>query len=135
MSDEAIYDTFAGLVGTFAAGLSPALDVAYPGLKFDPPDTGMWLELTWIPNEPVNYGMANEGPRLLQGLAQVSVCYRPGTGIVDGLRVAGQVITEFEKGTTFAGVRVERRPWVANVIETPERVAHPVTVPWRGFNA
>lgn len=136
MNDDAIYDDFATKLGTFAAGLSPALPVSYPGVGLTPPKSGFWLELVWIPNETANYGTASDAPSLLQGMAQVNVCYRPGTGIKDGLQLAGAVIQAFGKGTRIADrVRVYRKPWVANVIEDPERVMHPVTIPWRGFNA
>lgn len=135
MTDEEIYEGFVALLTAFAAQLSPALEVAYPGVGFKPPTAGFWLELVWIPNDPQNYGIEDDGPTLLLGLAQVNVCYRPGRGIVDGLQLAGQVVTAFGKGTTFAGVRVTTRPWIAAVIEDPERVMHPVTIPWRGFDS
>jgi hypothetical protein len=135
MSDSAIYDAFALRVGAFAAQFSPTLTVGYPGKGFTPPTTGMWLEMAWFPNETQNYGLADDGPSLLQGLCQVSVCCRPGLGIVDSLAVAGQVIAYFAKGTELAGVRVYRKPWVASVLESPEKVLHPITIPWRGFDS
>ncbi len=136
MNDDAIYDDFAVKLSAFAAQLSPALPVGFPGTGFTPPATGAWLEAVWIPNRTVNYGTANDAPSLLQGMAQVNVCYRPGEGIVGGLRLAGAVVEAFAKGTRFADiVRVYEKPWIANVIEDPDRVMHPVTIPWRGFNA
>ncbi len=134
MSDDLIYDAFCDLVGAFAAQFSPPLQVAFPGVGFKPPTSGQWLELVWIPNETQNYGLGDDGPSLLQGLAQINVCYRPGPGIVGGLALAKQVIAAFGKGTGFAGMRVYRKPWVASVIEDPERVMHPITIPWRGFD-
>lgn len=134
MSEASIYDDFCTKLSAFAAGVSPALGVAFPGIGFEPPSDGFWLEARWIPNETANYGTANDAPSLMQGLAQVNVCYRPGGGIVDGLALAGEVIAAFGKGTVFDdSVRVYRKPWVADVIEDPERVMHPVTIPWRGF--
>lgn len=137
MNDNAeIYDDFAVQLGAFAAQLSPALPVSFPGAGMDPPATGAWLEAVWIPNQTANYGLADDAPSLLQGMAQVNVCYRPGEGIVEGLQLAGMVVEAFGKGTRFAErVRVYRKPWIANVIEDPDRVMHPVTIPWQGFNA
>lgn len=136
MNDDEIYDDFATKLGAYAEGRSPALSVAYPGRGFSPPESGFWLEAVWIPNETANYGMEDDAPSLLQGMAQVNVCYRPGHGIVGGLAVAGEIIQAFAKGTRFANmVRVYRKPWVANVIEDPDRIMHPVTIPWQGFNA
>lgn len=134
MSDDAIYDAFAGLVGTFAGQFSPALKVSYPGVGFAPPTAGAWLEVQWFPNQTQNYGLDDDGPSLLQGFGQVSVCYRPGGGIVSGLALARLVTAAFGKGTTFGGVRVYRKPWVSSVIQDPERIAHPVTIMWHGFD-
>lgn len=135
MNEDAIYDDFCTKVSAFAAGLSPAIPVAFPGIGFTPLASGFWLEVVWIPNETANYGMEDDAPSLLQGMAQVNVCFRPGLGIVGGLQLAGAVVQAFPKGTRLADrVRVYRKPWVANVIEDPERVMHPVTIPWQGFN-
>ncbi|KAG1082503.1 hypothetical protein G6F40_015096 [Rhizopus arrhizus] len=47
--------------------------------------------------------------------------------------MAKNIIAAFAKGTTFAGMRVERKPWTSSIIPDPERIMHPVTIPWRGF--
>lgn len=131
MNDTDIYDNFAGLVVSFAA--ATRLPCSYPGLGFKPPGTGAWLELQWFPNQTQNYGLADDGPFLMQGFGQLSACYRPGQGIMVGTRITDQIIAAFAKGTTFAGMRVERKPWTASVIQDPERIMHPVTIRWRGF--
>lgn len=133
MTNDAIYDAFAVLVAAFAA--AEGVPCSYPGVGFTPPTEGVWLELQWFPNETQNYGTADAGPSLLQGFAQLSACYRPGAGIGPGNRMADQIIAAFGKGTTFAGVRVYRKPWVNSVIPDPERIMHPVTIPWRGFDS
>ncbi len=133
MNDTVIYDAFATLVGQFAA--AEALPCSYPGKGFTPP-TGAgarWLELQWFPNQTENYGMADEGPFLMQGFGQLSACYRPGQGIMVGTRITDAIIAAFAKGTTFAGMRVERKPWTSAIIQDPQRAMHPVTIRWRGF--
>ncbi|MCI2243784.1 DUF4128 domain-containing protein [Xanthomonas sp. PPL568] len=133
MSDTAIYDTFATMVIQFAA--AQGLPCAYPGRGFTPPTgaTARWLELRWFPNETQNYATDDEDGGLKQGFAQLSACYRPGLGIVVGTLMSDQIRAAFPKGTSFAGVRVYRPPWTSSVIEDPERVMHPVSIPWRGF--
>lgn len=131
MSDTAIYTAFAGLAAQFAA--AQGLACSFPGVGFAPPAAGEWLELQWFPNETQNYGMADDGPSLLQGFGQLSACYRPGAGIVGGTELTDVIIGAFGKGTTFAGVRVYRRPWTSSIIQDAERVMHPVTIPWRGL--
>ncbi|HEP1207046.1 TPA: phage tail terminator-like protein [Stenotrophomonas maltophilia] len=133
MSDTAIYDAFATLVGQFAA--AQGLSCSYPGQGFTPPtgNSSRWLELQWFPNRTENYGIEDDGPFLIQGFGQLSACYRPGQGIMVGTAITDQIITTFAKGTTFAGMRVERKPWTSSIIQDPERIMHPVTIPWRGF--
>lgn len=96
-------------------------------------DTARWLELQWFPNRAENYGIEDDGPSLMQGFGQLAGCYRPGQGIMVGTQMTDQIIAAFAKGTTFAGMRVERKPWTSSIIQDPERVMHPVTIPWRGF--
>jgi len=133
MNDTAIYDAFTQLVTQFAAGAD--LVCSYPGIPFDPP-TGKgarWLELQWFPNRTQNYGLADDGPSLMQGFAQVAACYRPGQGIMVGTAITDQIIAAFAKGTKFAGMAVYERPSTSSIIQDPERVMHPVTIRWRGF--
>jgi len=132
MSTDAIYDAFATLAATFAA--AEGVPCSYPGVSFDPPASGTWLELQWYPNETQNYGTADDGPSLLQGFAQLSACDRPGGGLKPAGQLADRIVAAFGKGTTFAGVRVYRKPWVNSVIPDPERLMLPVTIPWRGFD-
>lgn len=131
MNDTDIYDAFAELVVSFAT--AQGLPCSYPGLGFSPPATGPWLELQWFPNQTQNYGMDDDGPSLMQGFAQLSACYRPGSGIMVGTAITDQIIAAFAKGTTFAGMRVERKPWTSSIIQDPQRIMHPVTIRWRGF--
>ncbi|HDS1580483.1 TPA: hypothetical protein QEL15_002575 [Stenotrophomonas maltophilia] len=133
MSDTEIYDAFATLVGQFATAQS--LTCSYPGKGFSPPtgNGARWLELQWFPNRTENYGMGDDGPFLMQGFGQLSACYRPGQGIMVGTRITDQIIAAFAKGTAFGGVSVQRRPWTSSLIQDPERIMHPVTIPWRGF--
>lgn len=132
MSTDAIYDAFAVLVGQFAA--AQGVPVSFPAVGFDTPDSGLWLELQWFPNETQNYGTADNGPSLLQGVAQIGVCDRPGRGLAPAHQLADAAVAAFGKGLTFAGVRVYRKPWVASVIADPDRVMLPVLVSWRGFD-
>lgn len=133
MSDTAIYDAFATLVGEFAA--AQGLACSYPGQAFTPPtgNGARWLELQWFPNQTQNYGLADDGPSLMQGFGQLSACYRPGQGIMVGTAITDQIIAAFPKGTTFAGMRVDQKPWTSSIIQDPERAMHPVTIRWRGF--
>lgn len=132
MSTGPVYDAFSQLVIAFAA--AEGLPCSYPAVSFDPPASGLWLELQWFPNETQNYGTGDGDAALLQGFAQLSACDRPGGGLKAGAELADRIIAAFGKGTTFAGVRVYRKPWVNSIIPDPERVMQPVTIAWRGFD-
>lgn len=133
MSTTTAYDAFCALAGAFAQ--AQGLPVAFPGIGFRPPAQGLWLEAAWIPNATQNYGMADDGPSLHRGLAQISVCGRPGAGIMPLTLVADAAIAAFGKGTTFGGMRVYRKPYQSAPIEQPERLMVPVTVMWQGFDS
>jgi hypothetical protein len=132
VSDDAIYNAFAVRLGEFAQAHS--LPVSYPGVPFDAPESGRWLEGSWIPNGSQNYGMADDAPTLIRGLAQVNVCERPGGGIVGGLALAKQVVDHFAKGTRFDIARIYEKPSVSNLIEETARVMYAVTIRWHGFD-
>lgn len=132
MSTTSAYDEFALQAGAFAAARS--LPIAFPAVKFAAPEQGQWLEVSWVPGATRNYGLADTGPSLLQGLAQVSVCERPGDGIVGLTELADEVIAAFAKGTVFGPVRVYRKPYQSGSIIDPARVMVPVTIMWQGFS-
>lgn len=126
-----VWEGFAAILEPWA--VSKGFPVKWPDRGFNPPNSGVWLEVQWIPNETQNYGMANSGPFILQGLAQVTVRSRPGPGASPSLTVADEVIDLYAKGTLLHGVvRVYRSPWLSSVEETPSQTAKHVTVPWRG---
>lgn len=131
MIDADIYNDFAEAVAVFAAATSPPLPVSYPGVHFTPPDAGAWLEVRWFPNETQNWGIGNDGPSVMQGFGQVSVYYRPGAGIVDGLLLAGAIVDAFPKGTQLARASVQRKPWISAVVSDGDKVFHPVTIPYK----
>lgn len=133
MSTTSAYDAFGLLVADFAH--SQGLPISLPGIGFSPPERGLWLEAAWVPNATQNYGLADDGPSLHRGLAQISVCGRPGAGIMPLTEVADAAIAAFGKGTTFGGMRVYRKPYQSAPIEQPERLMVPVTVMWQGFDS
>jgi hypothetical protein len=131
--DAQIYEAFVAHLQTFVNSFSPPYPVAYPAVSFTPPNDGQWLEVRFFPNETINYGLANEGPFQHRGLLQVMVCERPGGGITVGMLVADAVITHFDKGTALDPARVERRPWLSNIVHEPEKTLYPVTIPYEAM--
>jgi len=124
-----IANAFKALLATFAT--SQSVTVAWPGVPFNPPETGSWLEMAWFPNETVNLSLGNDGSQY-RGFGQVSCCCRPGAGDGVALALADAVIDAFPKGTALGIAKVERKPWASTVLYAPDRLSVPVTVRYQG---
>jgi hypothetical protein len=131
--ESTVYSAFAEALNTFATQHSPPLAVAYPGVHFEPPSTGLWLEMRWFPNTTRDYGVGNEGPSLHQGIGQVSVHGNAGAGVPPMIELADEVIAAFSKGTTLGPGIVDRKPWQSAVLIEGGQVIVPVTVRWKAF--
>lgn len=131
--DSETYDAFASHLHDFASQLSPPLSVAYPGLHFEPPNEGMWLQMRWFPGATENYGTANDGPSLHQGIGQVTACARDGNGATDVIALADSVIEHFAKGTILGPSSVYTKPWQSSVLVGEGKAIVPVTVRYRAF--
>jgi hypothetical protein len=128
--DAQIYEALVAHLQDFVNQFSPPYKVGYPGVNFTPPNSGQWLEVRFFPNETQNYGIADEGPHDHRGFFQVMVCERPGGGITVGTMVADAVIAHFDKGTVVEPARINRRPWLSNIVHAPERTLYPVSIPY-----
>lgn len=116
-------------------GISPELPIAWPGISFDPSDTGMWLEVSLFPNEPLDPVWDSDGCALQRGFLQVLVGYRPGLGQVRASEIADAVITHFGKGTALGPVIVKKKPWQSPPLTDPEKLYIPITIPYTGLTA
>jgi hypothetical protein len=133
MTEADIYDTFCVAMSAFVAAQATPPPVSFPDVHFTPPDTGLWLEVKFFPNESDNYGIADDGGSVHKGFFQVGVCYRSGSGLVPSLTMVGAVIAAFDKGTLLGPARVNREPWAAAVLQMDDKNIVPVTIPYRGL--
>lgn len=126
------YNAFAPMVTAFAAGQSPALEVAYPGIHFDPPDNALWMEiLAPVHNKTHGYSLEDDGAKVKTGFYRVLVSYPPGINYMDALQVAEQLANEFPKGTVFDGARMDKPPTVGTMAQSGGIAVIPVTLYWR----
>lgn len=114
-------------------GISPPLPIAYPSITFTPPDEGMWLEVSWFPNDPQDPVWDNNGCVLAMGYFQVLVGYRPGYGQLPAMDIADAVATHFPKGTMLGPVPVSIAPSVAPQVVDKDKLFIPVRIRYRGF--
>ena len=102
--------------------------IAWPGIDFTRPDSGEWLEVTFLPNRGVDDRLANDSEVSPQGIYQVVVASRPQSEI--RLRVVAQTVQAvFTKGTRIAdNVRVTRHPYTGTLQAESSRMSIAVTV-------
>lgn len=102
--------------------------VAYPGVQFDAPNTGIWLEAVLLPNgsEPVMWSGAKADE--YRGLMRVLVHFQPGDGVIPALDAAEAVVTHFEKGLTVGPAFVSSTPGIAPPVLDGAMAFVPVTI-------
>ena len=117
---------------TRLTAISNAPPIAWPGLNFTPPTSGIWWEAAIFPNEPRNLTMGEDTAEHL-GFLQIQVCYRPGVGLMMPTLNAEAIIASFPKGTELGAVRVRQKPWLGPTIAAEGYLLLPVTIPYRGI--
>lgn len=117
---------------------TPALPIAGANVTFPPagqPTPSKYLRLAFLPNRPIPYPIGDD-PEPRQGILQVSVIWPKGSGIIDPLNVAGQIIDHFKNETLFAtGVKItiSSEPWAVGPLIEDALVQIPVTIPYIAF--
>lgn len=113
---------------------SPAPEILWPGLNQTPPDSGLWLEASFFPNEPLDRTWQADSCAEQRGFFQVLVGYRPGDGEVAPSELADAVLSLFPKGTDLNGVVVIKQPTRGpSFVDDGNKLFIPVTVNYRGF--
>lgn len=111
--------------------LSTSLPIAWPGIKFTPPNNGMWFEVRHFPNEP-NHFPWGDGKQEYIGFLQVSVFTRPNLGLFGAMDEAEKIVAHFSKETAFGPVVVSRTPYLLSPIAEDTHIQIPVTIQYRG---
>lgn len=120
-----IEDDFFGALDDAALGY----DIAWPGVDFEPPATGYWLEPVVIRGDGIDIGLPYDSTFSPNGTLRVGVCCRPGNGIVGLSLVAAQVIAALPKGTRFSdGSFIRSNPRAQTVIIDGDRIIMPVSM-------
>ena len=114
------------------SGYTTPLPIAWPGVNFTPPQSGMWFEVRHFPNEPDHFAYDDDAKQTYRGFVQVSVFDRPGGGIVSATEEAEGVAARFAKGTALGPVLVSRKPYVSPAVYQDNLIQIPVTIPYRG---
>lgn len=101
--------------------------VAYPGITFTPPATGLWLEIYHAPND-LDPDVAGDYI-VRRGLFTINVCGRPNSGTVPLYTLAEQVAAQWPKETTITtGIISTRRPLQLSLVAEGDRLQVPVSI-------
>lgn len=85
--------------------------IAWPAIKFTPPDSGQWLEVGYAPNLDLDNALEYTSGYISRGIFQVIVYDRPNGGSFTAGAIAEQVQDLFAKGANIVDqVRVVKRP-------------------------
>ena len=118
---------------THMASLVTSLPIAWPGVSFTPPSSGMWFEVRHFPNEPDHFGYGDDAKQDYRGFLQVSVFTADKAGLITPTEEAEKIVAHFAKGTALGPVVVRKTPYLSPPIPEDNHIQIPVTCPYRGI--
>jgi len=103
--------------------------VAWPGVDFTPPDSGIWIEPVVIRGDGIDIGLPMDSVVLPNGTLRVGVIGRPGNGVVSLFEAAETIASVLVKGTRFQdGSFISTNPIVGSVIIEQDKLIVPVSM-------
>ena len=113
---------------------SPQPEILWPGIQETPPQSDIWLQPGFFPNEPEDLSWDNDSCIDTRGFFQILIYFRPGQGLIEPSELADSLIAYFPKGSDLGPVRIRKRPWQSPAItEDASKLFIPVTVPYKGL--
>ncbi len=74
-------------------------NVCYDNENFTPPDNGNWFMLSFVPDEPEEYGMGNLDQDRFSGFFQIDICVPLGKGEAQCNAIYEALAKLFSRGT------------------------------------
>tara|TARA_R110000824_G_scaffold37651_4_gene115758 strand:+ start:700 stop:1089 length:390 start_codon:yes stop_codon:yes gene_type:complete len=109
-------------------GAALGLPIAYPSIKFTPPDAGNWLELSFMPNTGIDQGLQSDRT-IKQGLLQINIGGKPNGGLIPLQIISDTVAAIFPKNSILVDlVRISRSPYTTDIISLDDRQLLPLTI-------
>jgi hypothetical protein len=112
----------------FLESLNLNIPIAYPAVKFTPPETGIWLEAKVLRNTGIDNGLSVVSTKVEQGIVQLNACTRPNAGIITLTNFANGLIAQIPKGLNIGDVKVIKQPYLMQPIYIDDRVILPITI-------
>jgi len=113
---------------------APQPEIMWPGIQGDPPESGIWLQVRFAPNEPYDIAWDDDACIDTRGHVRILVYFRPGQGQIVPSELADALIAFYPKGSSLGPVRVRKRPWQSPMVtEDASKLYIPVTIPYMGL--
>lgn len=107
--------------------------IAWPAVKFTPPDAGQWLEVAFAPNTDLDNSLGYDSGFIPRGIFQVTVYDRPDSGAFNAGTLADTITALYAKGTPITStVRVVKRPDQLPMDAMNDRIAIVVSIEYSG---
>ena len=117
--------------GAYAA--NAGLPISYPGVNFDQPNTGLWLELEFLPNDYAGSQINPSGATLPRGIFRINACESKKTGIMAATTQAESVKAAFPiRHPLVDQVAVSKVPVLGMPITDAGVIRIPVTIEYHG---
>lgn len=102
--------------------------IAWPGVKFTPPGSGAWLEVSIFEGTGQQPGMAYDSSYYPEGIIQVSAVTRTGFGFKPADDAAHAVVAALPAGTVIQdGIKITRRPTIGGELIDSDKLYLDVT--------
>ena len=117
--------------GAYAA--NAGVPISYPGVNFDQPDSGLWLELVFLPNDYAGSQINTAGATLARGIFRINACDSRKIGINEATANAEAVKTAFPIRTNIIDqVSVSKVPVLGMPMIDDGVIRIPVTIEYHG---
>lgn len=124
---EAIFE----MVSVYAAGIP--LPISYPGVNFEQPNGGEWLELVFLPNDYAGSQINTNGATLPRGIFRINACDSRKEGLKDATERAEAVKAAFPiRAAIVEQVAVSKVPVLGMPMIDAGVIRIPVTIEYHG---
>lgn len=108
-----------------------SLPVSWPGINFDPPPTGAYLEVKLFrsPTERLTI----KGRHRISGFLQVTVSVPEGEGSIGADEIADTVSSLYPVDARFGNARITKEPSVNSGFHEDGRWKVPITIDYEAF--
>lgn len=120
--------TASGLYDAIASKItaSTALPVAFYGVDFTPPSSGMYLQLLPFFNDNLDHFDFATG----RGFFRINIVSKVNTGIIPQLELAKEIASWFPMGSEWGGAVITRSGSIGTPIQKDDKMILAVTFRW-----